>query len=592
MSAPIFISHASEDREFAEQITSYLEQRGIKCFIAPRDIRPGAEYAEQIIDGLDAAGAIVFLLSENSNKSIFVRKEIERSVSKGKNVFTVRIREVTPARALELFVSSEQWIDAWRPPITQYLDRLAVGISATMNLPLQPPPEADRTVFAPRTVVPTSQPPVPPPPVAAAPPTAAPPTASPVVPPPPPVTAPPPVAKPASPPPPAADAYRIGPAADTPLRADAPPPVRDKPAAEKPAPVKPAADGERKRGSNGVLVAGGLVGLAGVAGALTYFVVLPMLEDKPVVETPGTVVAAGPEVTPASPPPPASPPASPPPPSSWTSPPPPPASPPASPPPPPVSPPPPPVSPPPPPVSPGVPAPTVPADARAAYERYFALADAGNGAAIYDELLDSALKETISRQSVIDVFNARTGQFGRGGGSRVVTTVARLSEPPFQSGTYGPYLYIRAETTTARGVVADGIFLRQQDDGRYALADVEYAEAARALTAAERDQVVGVATRLFQGLENGTVDKGVMASPAPDTTDWFDQVQSMRGGDLSARTIATVFTMTEVDGTRGDYAYVQFDAVFTDARVTEQAWLKRDSGGGWKVIKFWAQPDQ
>ncbi|MFZ2870530.1 toll/interleukin-1 receptor domain-containing protein, partial [Zavarzinia sp.] len=148
MSAPIFISHASEDREFAEKVTAYLEQRGVKCFIAPRDIRPGADYAEQIIDGLDAAGAIVFLLSENSNKSIFVRKEIERSVSKGKNVFTVRIREVTPARALELFVSSEQWIDAWRPPITQYLDRLAEGIAATLNIQLLPQP--DLAVFVPR----------------------------------------------------------------------------------------------------------------------------------------------------------------------------------------------------------------------------------------------------------------------------------------------------------------------------------------------------------------------------------------------------------------------------------------------------------
>lgn len=577
MSAPIFISHASDDREFAEQITSYLEQRGIRCFIAPRDIRPGADYAEQIIDALDAAGAIVFLLSENSNKSIFVRKEIERSVSKGKNVFTVRIREVTPARALELFVSSEQWIDAWRPPITQYLDRLAEGISATMNLPLHAPPEADRTVFAPRSVPPSGGS-VPPPPPVTVPPVVPPP----VVPPPvvPPAAPPPPPPKPVSPPP--ASDYRIGPAADTPVRTSPPPPppppAREKPAT-KVAEAKAATD--EKKGGNSAVIAGSMVGLAAAAGALTYFVILPMLEDKPATDTPGTtIVAEGPATTS----PPASPPASPPPPSWSTSPRPPPVSPP---PPPPVSPPPP---PPPPPVAP-TPSAVVPQDARAAYERYFALLDAGNAAAIYDELLDPELKKTIQRQAVVDVFAARANQFGRGSGERVVTTVTKLAEPPFQAGKYGPYLYIRAETRLPRGTVADGIFLRQVEDGRYVLSDVEYSEAAKALTASERDQVVSIATRLFQGLENGTVDKGVLASPAPDTSAWFDQVQSMRGGDLSSRGVASIFPLSEIDGVRGDYAYVQFDAAFTDARVTEQAWLKRE-GGSWKVIKFWAQPDQ
>lgn len=531
MSAPVFISHASEDREFAERITSYLEQRGVRCFIAPRDIRPGADYAEQIIDGLDAAGAIVFLLSENSNKSIFVRKEIERSVSKGKNVFTVRIREVTPARALELFVSSEQWIDAWRPPITQYLDRLAEGISATLNIPLKAPPEADQTVFAPRSGTTA-------PPAAAPQPAAAPKVEVPPAPPPPP----PPAPKP------------------EPLRASPPP----KPSV--PPPPPPA-----KSGTSPAVLAGGLLTLAGAAGALTYFVVLPMLEGKPTdpgTTTPPTVVADGPT--------PASPPVSPPPPAS------PPVSPPVSPPPP----------PPPPAATPAAsPSVTVPNEVKSVYDRYIALLDQGDSGAIYDQLLDPETRKSVTRDQVAGIYRDRATRYGTGAGERRVTAVVHLAELPFQPESHGPYYYILSETRLTRGTVADGAFFRRDDSGAFVLSDIDTSAAAPPLSAADRDQAVNVATQFFKGLDNGEITRSLLVSPAPDTGDWSDRVQSMRGGDLNARSVVAVYAFTDLLGEVGDYAYVQFDATFSDAGVTEQAWLKRQNGS-WKVIRFWAQPDQ
>ena len=42
----IFISHSSEDSELAKKLCGMLEAEGHKCFIAPRDIRSGYEYAE------------------------------------------------------------------------------------------------------------------------------------------------------------------------------------------------------------------------------------------------------------------------------------------------------------------------------------------------------------------------------------------------------------------------------------------------------------------------------------------------------------------------------------------------------------------
>ena len=47
----LFISHSSKDAKTAGEICKMLEKTGHKCFLAPRDIRSGHEYAEEIMSG-------------------------------------------------------------------------------------------------------------------------------------------------------------------------------------------------------------------------------------------------------------------------------------------------------------------------------------------------------------------------------------------------------------------------------------------------------------------------------------------------------------------------------------------------------------
>lgn len=128
MAKTAFISYASEDESVAATISEYLEQNGVSCWIASRDVRPGADYGSEIIDGIETSAALVLVLSEHANSSEFVKREVERAVSKGRPIFPVRVREVVPSKSLELFISSAEWIDAWQPPIEQYLGRLAESV--------------------------------------------------------------------------------------------------------------------------------------------------------------------------------------------------------------------------------------------------------------------------------------------------------------------------------------------------------------------------------------------------------------------------------------------------------------------------------
>jgi hypothetical protein len=121
----VFISYAKADAKKADKIAACLEQRGVKCWIAPRDVKPGASYGDEIISGIETSSAFILVLSGASNQSDFVAREVERAISKKKPVIPVRIENVEPSRALQLFISGTQWVDAFSGKFASHMNRLA-----------------------------------------------------------------------------------------------------------------------------------------------------------------------------------------------------------------------------------------------------------------------------------------------------------------------------------------------------------------------------------------------------------------------------------------------------------------------------------
>jgi tetratricopeptide (TPR) repeat protein len=147
MSSPpisAFISYAKADQAKAQEIAEALEERGFRCWIAPRDVRPGRAYGDEIIRGIESARALILVLSSASNESPFVSREIERAVSKRKPVFTVRVEDVVPAPGLELFISSTQWIDAYSGKLGPHVDRLASLLTDDESHAAPPPGAAPK----------------------------------------------------------------------------------------------------------------------------------------------------------------------------------------------------------------------------------------------------------------------------------------------------------------------------------------------------------------------------------------------------------------------------------------------------------------
>ncbi len=132
MNDRVFISYSNHDAPVAELVCAAIERRGRPCWIAPRDIRPSAEWAEQIIDGLNASALMVMVFSSASNQSPQVRREVERAISRDLPVVAFRIERVMPAKSLEYFLSTHQWFDAFDGPMDAHVERLCALVDSKL----------------------------------------------------------------------------------------------------------------------------------------------------------------------------------------------------------------------------------------------------------------------------------------------------------------------------------------------------------------------------------------------------------------------------------------------------------------------------
>src|SRR5271169_2595003 len=132
----VFVSYASQDAGIANSIVEHLEGQGLKCWMAPRDVKPGAQYADAIVRAINEARALVLVMSGNAVGSSHVGKEIERASSKRKPIIAFRIDATPLNRALEYFLSESQWIDVKALGMPAALAKLgeAVGQKSATSL--------------------------------------------------------------------------------------------------------------------------------------------------------------------------------------------------------------------------------------------------------------------------------------------------------------------------------------------------------------------------------------------------------------------------------------------------------------------------
>jgi formylglycine-generating enzyme required for sulfatase activity len=137
----VFISYASDnknsaasDRQVADQICSVLESQNIRCWIAHRDILPGDEWLNAIIEAAEKSKIIILVFSANTEQSQWVKDEITLALNRKIKIIPFRIENVSPQQSLRILDVRCQWMDAYTPPLEKHIESLVKIVSRHLGL--------------------------------------------------------------------------------------------------------------------------------------------------------------------------------------------------------------------------------------------------------------------------------------------------------------------------------------------------------------------------------------------------------------------------------------------------------------------------
>lgn len=147
----VFISYCLQDKAPAEAVCAMLEAANVRCWIAPRDLNPGADWAESIMAALRSSRLMVLIFSSHANSSPQVTREVQRAFEKGLTVMPFRIEDVQPSASLEYYIGSVHWLDALTGPMEPHIEKLVSLVKAfiAQTIPAQEPLEGESPTVAP-----------------------------------------------------------------------------------------------------------------------------------------------------------------------------------------------------------------------------------------------------------------------------------------------------------------------------------------------------------------------------------------------------------------------------------------------------------
>lgn len=131
----VFISYSSIDQAAADRICHYLEQRGINCWIAHRNIEPGEIWSDAIVQAIHSTRVFILVYSHNSNASKQVMNELTNAFSAGSKIIPFRLDMTPMSPSLSYYLHSVHWLNAAEFSVEEKLAELYSIIKTALAAP-------------------------------------------------------------------------------------------------------------------------------------------------------------------------------------------------------------------------------------------------------------------------------------------------------------------------------------------------------------------------------------------------------------------------------------------------------------------------
>lgn len=115
----VFISYKSQYLNIVKAVSHLLEEEGIRCWYAPRDLDKefaGKAYDDAIFSAISACRVVVLILSDEALESYWVKMEITDAQHKNKLIIPYVAGKVTRENGLWSRLQGIHWIDAYPDP--------------------------------------------------------------------------------------------------------------------------------------------------------------------------------------------------------------------------------------------------------------------------------------------------------------------------------------------------------------------------------------------------------------------------------------------------------------------------------------------
>src|SRR3954451_7964619 len=142
MARDVFISHSAQDKKIAEMICAALEQEAVRCWVAPRDVRPGKSFPGEITRAIQQSKVMLLIFSRHSNSSEQVLREVQLAVDSHLPIVRLRIEDIPLSDDLRYYLSTPHWLDALSHPVSKHIPPVARAIKELLQQTTESVPAA------------------------------------------------------------------------------------------------------------------------------------------------------------------------------------------------------------------------------------------------------------------------------------------------------------------------------------------------------------------------------------------------------------------------------------------------------------------
>lgn len=103
-----FISYSSKDMDLRNEVLASLKENGIATWSAPDDIPSGKQYYEQVNEAITECSCLVLILTEASQISLWVEKEVSYAIARGKPIVPVCKNQVALDDNMAFYLNQNQ----------------------------------------------------------------------------------------------------------------------------------------------------------------------------------------------------------------------------------------------------------------------------------------------------------------------------------------------------------------------------------------------------------------------------------------------------------------------------------------------------